>query len=215
MSVTGVWAVGTVSDRTLDELLRAAVRASPPVPGPSYVHVPEGLAWWRGKGTESLFSASTDSPGAWVAGEDAFRLSAFFDSCYDDSEPVEALGDAVMGAFPPEGDEGLFAAVTRKAGPFSALAYALGPEAAQLLPGWFGDFLLRADEVRARLPEAEEALALTGPRRRDVVERIDQWMTALGDSPDHDAEELLDGPLRVLHHAARTGLGAAGVVRWY
>nr|WP_282190267.1 hypothetical protein [Streptomyces sp. RLB1-33] len=40
-------------------------------------------------------------------------------------------------------------------------------------------------------------------------------MTGLGDDPDHPADELLDGPLRVLRHAARTGQGAAGHVRWY
>ena len=48
-----------------------------------------------------------------------------------------------------------------------------------------------------------------------AVERIHAWMTGLGDDPDHDVDELLDGPLRVLRHAARTGQGAAGHVRWY
>ncbi|MEU4150520.1 hypothetical protein [Streptomyces sp. NPDC026659] len=211
----GAWVIGTVPDAELSELLRAAVRASPPTPMPSYAHVPGELAWWRSTVPESLFSASESEPGSWVAGEDAFRLSAFFDGCQDDSDPVEALGDAVMDAFPPQGEEGLFAAVARKASPFSALAYALGPDAMLRLPGWFGDFLLSAEEVRARLPAAEEALALTGTRRRDVAERIHRWMTGLGDDPDHDAEALLDGPLRVLRHAARTGQGAAGLVRRY
>ncbi|MEU9400173.1 hypothetical protein [Streptomyces sp. NPDC048242] len=211
----GAWVIGTLPDRRIGELLRAAVRASPPTPMPSYVHVPGELDWWRSTAPESLFSASESSPGSWAAGADACRLSAFFDGCQDHSDAVEALGDAVMDAFPPEGAEGLFAAVARKAGPFSALAYALGPDAVLGLPGWFGDFLLPAEEVRARLPEAEEALDLTGARRREAVERIHRWMTALGDDPDHDAEALLDGPLRVLRHAARTGQGAAGLVRWY
>ncbi|MEV7810952.1 hypothetical protein AB0P05_09460 [Streptomyces flaveolus] len=118
-----------------------------------------------------------------MADEDAFRLSAFFDSCYDDSDPVEALRDAVMDQFPPEGDEGLFTAVARKASPFSALAYPLGPDAVLRLPGCFGDFLLDAAQVRAQLPVAEEALALTGTQRRDAVERIHAWMTGLGDDP--------------------------------
>ncbi|MFG2254434.1 hypothetical protein [Streptomyces mirabilis] len=36
----------------------------------------------------------------------------------------------------------MFVVVARKAGPFSASAYALGPDAVLRLPGWFGDFLL-------------------------------------------------------------------------
>ena len=214
LSVTGMWVIGTVPDQKISELLQAAVQASPPAPMPAQADVVGELAWWRSKAPESLFSASRTAPGSWVAEEDAYRLSTFFDNCRDDSDSAEALGNAVMDQFPPEGEEGLFAAVARKASPFSALAYALGPDTALRLPGWFGDFLLRAEEVRARLPAAEEALALTGTQRRDAVERIHRWMTGLGD-PDHDAEELLDGPLRVLRHAARTGQGAAGLVRWY
>jgi hypothetical protein len=67
----------------------------------------------------------------------------------------------------------------------------------------------------AQLSAAEEALALIGAQRCAAVERIHRWMTGVGDDPDHDAEELLEGPLRVLRHAASTGQGAAGLVRWY
>ncbi|WP_405951633.1 hypothetical protein OG588_40780 [Streptomyces prunicolor] len=215
MSVTGVWVVGTVPDAKARDLSRAAVQNTSPAPVSVRRDLPGELAWWRGRARKSLFSASTTVPGTWVAGEDAFRLSAFFDACRDDSEHAEALRDAVMDQFPADADEGLFAAVARKAGPFSALAYALGPDAVLRLPGWFGDFLLDAEQVRAQLPAAEEALAPAAARRRDAVERIHAWMTGLGDDPDHDADQLLDGPLRVLRHAARTGQGAAGHIRWY
>ncbi|MFJ9927998.1 hypothetical protein ACIRU5_18435 [Streptomyces misionensis] len=215
MSVTGVWVIGALADEKIKDLLRTAVRAHPPKPVAAQAGVLEGLAWWRSKAAESLFVMSRTAPDSWVAAEDASRLSEFIDGCYDDSDPVEALRDAVMDQFPPEGDEGLFTAVARKASPFSALAYALGPDAVLRLPGWFGDFLLDAEQVRARLPAAEEALTLTGARRQHAVERIRAWMTGLGDAPDHDADELIDGPLRVLRHAARTGQGAAGQVRWY
>lgn len=211
MSVTGVWVVGAVCDEKIRGLLSTAGQESSLTPET----VPGGLAWWRGKAQESLFSASTTSPGRWSADDDAYRLSAFIDSCYDDSEHAESLRDAIMDQFPPGSEEGLFAAVARKASPFSALAYALGPDAVMRLPGWFGDFLLNAEQVRTQLPAAEETLALTGARRRDVVERIHAWMTGLGDDPDHDADELLDGPLRVLRHAISTARGAAGHVRWY
>lgn len=215
MSATGVWVVGTVPDVKVRGLLSTAVRESSPTPVPVPCDVSAELARWRAKVPESLFKPSTTSPGGWTADDDAFRLSAFIDSCYDHSEHAESLRDAVMDEFPPDAGQDLFAAVARKASPFSALAYALGPDAVMRLPGWFGDFLLDAEQVRAQLPAAEKALALTGVRRRDAVERIHVWMTGLGDDPDHDADELLDGPLRVLHHAVGTGQGAAGQVRWY
>lgn len=210
-----MWVVGAVPDEKVGDLLRAAVQDSPPTPVSARCDVPGELAWWRGKAQQSLFSASMASPGRWSADEEAFRLSAFFDACRDDSDHVEALRDAVMDQFPPDAEEGLFVAVARKASPFSALAYALGADAVLRLPGWFGDFLLDAEQVRVQLSEAEETLALTGAQRRSALERIHAWMTGVGDDPDHDADELLDGPLSVLRHAARTGQGAAGHVRWY
>ncbi|MEV7026756.1 hypothetical protein AB0O00_32060, partial [Kitasatospora sp. NPDC093558] len=220
VSATGVWVVGTVTDEQVRELLLAAVRSSPPprpsaAAGVTAAGVTAELGWWRGLAGASLFTEQTAGTGGWTATEDAFRLYRFFDGCQDDSDAVEELRDAVLEQFPPEGGEGLFAATARKANPFWALAYALGAESALQLPGWFGDFLLDSAQVRACLPRAEAALAVTGSRRRDVVERIHAWLDGLGDDPAHDADALLDGPLRVFRHAARTGQGVAGQTRWY
>lgn len=213
LSVTGVWIVGAVPDREVRNLLSASVQNSSPAP----VHCDElgALAWWRRKAQASMFAPSTSSPGDWSADEDALRLGAFFDACRDDSDHAAKLRDMVMDQFPPDIGEGLFLATAREADPFSALAYALGPDATLRLPGRFGDFLLDAEQVRAQLPAVEETLVLTGTPRHDAIERIHAWMTGLGDDPAHDADQLLDGPLRVLRHAARTGHGAAGQVRWY
>ncbi|MEV0178052.1 hypothetical protein AB0I54_01920 [Streptomyces sp. NPDC050625] len=213
LSATGVWIVGAVPEQEVRSLRSAPVQNS----APARVHcdVPGELAWWRSKAQASMFPPSTSSPGDWRADEDALRLSAFFDACRDDSDHAQELRDTVMDQFPLDAEEGLFVATARKADPFSALAYALGPDATLRLPGRFGDFLLDAEQVRDQLPAVSETLVLTGIPRRDAIERIHAWMTGLGDDPDHNADELLDGPLRVLRHAARTGHGAAGQVRWY
>ncbi|OIK28562.1 hypothetical protein VT52_005820 [Streptomyces malaysiense] len=211
----GVWVVGALPDQTVRDLQRAAVPEPPPAPLTPHHPASAELAWWRSRARHPMFTASRTWPGGWDAGDDAFRLSAFLDTCYDASEAAESLRDTVMDQFPQEFGESLFAAVARKAGPFSALAYALGPEATLRFPGRFGEFLFDAGQVRARLPAAEEVLALTGARRRDAADRVHAWLTGLGDAPGHDAGELLDGPLRVLRYAARTGRGAAGLVRWY
>ncbi|MGW7409190.1 hypothetical protein ACWGI9_36790 [Streptomyces sp. NPDC054833] len=215
MSVTGVWIVGAVLDHKVRDLLSGAVQDSPPTPMPVRCDVPGELAWWRGKVQVSLFSRSTGTAGGRSADEDALRLSMFFDACHDDSDNAERLREAVMDQFPPDVEEGLFVATARKASPFSASAYALGPDATLRLPGWFGDFLLDAEQVRVQLPAAEETLTLTETPRRDAIERIHAWMTGLGEDPAHDADELLDGPLRILRHATCTQQGAAGQVRWY
>jgi hypothetical protein len=40
-------------------------------------------------------------------------------------------------------------------------------------------------------------------------------MTFMGDDPDHEADELIDGLLVVLRSAVRTGNAVAGQTRWY
>lgn len=111
--------------------------------------------------------------------------------------------------------EAAFAAAARKGDPVVALCYGLGVKAAARLPGWFGDFLLTAAEVRAVLPHAESVLAVTGPRRTEIIGRVDAWMSAMSDEPGFDARTLLDGPLRVLRYAAVHGTGAVGVTESY
>ncbi|MGW7257987.1 hypothetical protein [Streptomyces sp. NPDC054834] len=160
-----------MSDEKVRDLLGTAVQGSPPTPVPVHCDVPGEPAWWRAKAQVSPFSESTRCPGSWSADEDAIRLSAFFGACRDDSHHADSLRDAVMEQFPRDVEGGLFVAVTRKADPFSALAYAPGPDAMLRLPGWFRDFLLDVEEVRAQLPAAEEGRALTGTPLRDAVER--------------------------------------------
>lgn len=113
--------------------------------------------------------------------------------------------------------EGLFAVAVRKGEPATALHHGLGAQASAQLPGWFGDFLLTADEVRAVLPEAEPVLAPTGPRRTEILARVDAWAYAMTDAPrgEFDAAALLSGPLRVLRHAAAHGRGVVAVTETY
>lgn len=120
-----------------------------------------------------------------------------------------------MELIPRQVGAGLFLAAARKGDPTAALGYALGPERMSRLPGRWGDFLLRAAEVRSALPAAEAALHLSEKQRSTVTDRIRDWMTGMADAPGHDADELVDGPLRVLRHAARQGLGAIGLTRRY
>jgi hypothetical protein len=151
MSVTGVWVVGALTGEELMATL-AEFASQPPPPGPG-ASLTEGVEWWRGRGDEDLFASGDD---------DARRLASFFESLQNDAPVMGRFRDAVMDCFPSEEGPGVFAAAARKASPSAALCYALGADAALLLPGLFGDFLLDSAEVRAGLPAAEEVLVLSG-----------------------------------------------------
>ncbi|KAK1182901.1 hypothetical protein B7755_035065 [Streptomyces sp. NBS 14/10] len=97
----------------------------------------------------------------------------------------------------------------RKDNPVAALFHGLGPERAALLPGWAGDAVFPADEVRRRLPAAEAALAVSGAERERALARIDDW------PGEKEAEALLDGPLRVWRETAEAGLGLLASRIWH
>lgn len=208
----GVWVVGVVADDAVTRIRREFPKL--PSAGGLSPRFPEDLTWWCEKSQSEAFFDSSGSRGP-VPTAAAFRFSAFVENSRISFDAVERMKDAVMDVFPQEIGEDLFCATARKADPSAALAYGLGPAATLQLPGWFGDFLLSSEEAAAALPKAEKVLDLTGERRAAAVSRMREWMTVMVDDPGHDVEELLEGPLRVLRSAARTGNGVAGQTRWY
>ncbi|GLW70482.1 hypothetical protein Kpho02_27810 [Kitasatospora phosalacinea] len=210
MGFTGVWVVAALPDTELARLPEADELFVPPV------EVGGERTWWEevhergraGRGTRRLWED-----------EDADRLGRLIGGWYGETGPAEEFRGAVMGQLegwgPEPEPEWFFAAVARKAFPFGALAYGVGPGAVLALPGWFGEFVLTADQVRERLPEFEAALEWSGEERERVLDRLRAWLADLGDAPDHPAEELLDGPLRVARWAAARGWGLVGVAPVY
>ncbi|MER5765232.1 hypothetical protein [Streptomyces sp. NPDC002082] len=211
MSTTAVWVVGAVPDEEARAIPGRYLHLMQPDEWsrpPAYSRETE--AWWtQGGDREPFFEGLEPTPAA-------HRFAQFMnDVGTTASEMLAATQDASMSAMPAAEGESLFVAAARKANPVAALHYGLGAEASAVFPGWYGDFLLSAPEVASALPRAEEALDLTGARRTEVLARITTWMTALGDEPRFDAASLLDGPLRTLRFAARTGHGAAALTRWH
>ncbi|MBT2458829.1 hypothetical protein [Streptomyces sp. ISL-86] len=100
---------------------------------------------------------------------------------------------------------GMFVSVHRKEYAVTALFHAIGPDRAALLPGWCGNVLLTAAEVRRALPDVERALTFS-PEERARVDDQD-WL----DYGDRE-ESVVDGPLRVWRTAAAGGLGLCAVV---
>lgn len=225
MSFTGVWAIGAVPDAEVAALPgRFAHLEGEWTTPPNYA---EDLTWWLSGGDREPYFTPEPTPAA-------RRFAAFARSGGPSAPAVAAMKEAAMDLLRgaeghaeghAKGDEGgdeggtdgsaTFVAAARKGDPAVALCYGLGAEAAARLPGWFGDFLLTAAEVRAVLPHAESVLAVAGPRRTEILARIDAWMSAMSDDPGFDAGTLLDGPLRVLRYAAANGTGAVGVADCY
>ncbi|MEV0777886.1 hypothetical protein ACIBLA_26775 [Streptomyces sp. NPDC050433] len=205
MSYTGVWTVGAVPDAEVVALPRRFAHLD------ETWTVPPGCAddlrWWLGGGDREPYFTPEPTPAA-------HRFAAFARGGGPTAPAVAAMKDAAAdllrrAAADRTGPDALFAVAVRDGEPATALHHGLGAEESARLPGWFGDFLLTADEVRAVLPDAESVLAVTGPRRTEVIARVDAWAYAMTGAAEgeFDAAGLLAGPLRVLRHAAAHGRG--------
>ncbi|MFD8600443.1 hypothetical protein ACFV1L_36145 [Kitasatospora sp. NPDC059646] len=198
MGFHGYWVLGVVPDE-----VAAGVGA--------WAERPESatgdLAWWRERlvaGTEWL--GRLPGGGAW-RGADAVALAAVFDGWRGGGE--DELRWSLLGRLEGCAEEERWMVGASKAYPFDALAFALGPEAVQQLPGWGGEFVLDAAGVRAWLPAVE---ALLGAPAESAERRADAWLSVMGNGGDVAAAELFAGPVRVLRSAMRQGAGAVGMV---
>lgn len=216
VSATGAWVVGVVPDaeaRGLADRYVRLIRAGDGDKAPDFGRAP---AWWPDDGGgEAFFERSTAPSGLLEPTSVAHRFADFVEDAKVSTAATDAVEEETMTLMPEEVGDGLFVATARKANPVAALYHGLGARRSAMLPGWFGNFLLSADEVRTVLPRAERALLLSGAQRSAALSRIADWMTVMGDTPDCHAAELIDAPLRVIRHAARARSGVAAFSRWY
>lgn len=213
LSVLGVWVVGVVADEVVEEARRrfpAAADAHGAVRPESSAEMSRLRALFEpGRpfdGTPERLSRDLD----------AARLVAdAVDEVRNNEDDADELQDYLLSAIPQNEHESVFCATVRKGDAAAALMWGLGLDTAFRLPGCGGQLLLDAAQARAALPAAEQALDLRPARRAHAAARIRQWLDETADDPNHDIDELLAGPLRVLRHAAHTGSGATGLVLWY
>lgn len=89
----------------------------------------------------------------------------------------------------------MFVSVHRKDYAVAALFHAIGPDRAALLPGWCGNVLLTAAEVRRTLPDVERALTFT-PGNGPASATGTGWTTAPATNPSPTAPCASGGPRR-------------------
>ncbi|UXY24154.1 hypothetical protein N8I84_39815 [Streptomyces cynarae] len=211
MSVMGVWVVGVVADDAVEE----ARRRFPDAAG-AHGTWPESstdMSWWRERlEPAGLFDGTPERPSRI---DEIVRFADAVDRVRNDETKVDEFQDYLLHAVPQQESEGMFCAAVPRGDGAAALMWGLGLDATLRLPGCCGQFLFDAAQVQAALPATEQALVLHQPRRANAAARIRIWLDEMADDPNHDVDELLNGPLRVLRYAARTGLGAVGLTLWY
>ncbi|TQF06984.1 hypothetical protein E6W39_38365 [Kitasatospora acidiphila] len=206
MSFLGMWVVVPLPDPVVAELapvLRPVIAERQNLPETrglweQWVQAPELVRGLRPR-------RRSDEAVSEAASEAFMELS---DACPLD-EHVELLYDA-MNRSPKEWHDLVVCAGCRKGYPAAALAHGLGPARFAMLPGWFGDFVLTADEVRATLPAVTTALALDPEERRAAGERTAEWLCETGDGDPREADVMLDGLVPLWRGAVERGAGLLG-----
>ena len=122
--------------------------------------------------------------------------------------------DACIAAIGEVTEADRFVVAVRKGDPVAALFYGLGSAASRRLPGRGGCFIIRA-HAQPDLVELTQILDISAHERARFAGRASRWLEAMGDQPDLDPLELLDGPLRLAQRAQEGRTGLVAVMQWY
>ncbi|MFD8997880.1 hypothetical protein [Streptomyces abikoensis] len=208
MGITSAWAISAHHDSVISELaprilpLIAAEREEPRAHERwarwRHSPLPDHRTWYRISAQDSNLAHAISSFHRLTApGEHIQRL-------YDDTSHEDEfhLADSVWAR--DESPKHMFLAIRSKDYALTSFFHAVGPARAAFIPGWCGNFLLTAAQVRDTLPNIERTLSFT-PQERAAAEKQD-WLDY---APDE--ESVLTGPLRQWRHAAQAGLGLCGL----
>ncbi|WP_282694456.1 hypothetical protein [Streptomyces sp. CC208A] len=211
MGVMGVWVVGAVADDRIEEARRRFPDAAG-VHGTWPMSSADMSQWCEPLAPEELLDGTSEQA---ARIDEIVRFADAVHRVRNDETEVDEFQDYLLHAVPQQESKGMFCSAVPRGDGGAALMWGLGRDTALRIPGCCGEFLFDAAQVSAALPAAEQALLLPPPRRARVTARIRMWLDEMADDPNCDIDELIDGPLRVLRYAARTGVGAVGLTLWY
>ncbi|MFF7725606.1 hypothetical protein [Streptomyces sp. NPDC008001] len=208
MGITSAWAISAHSDSVIDELAPRVVpliaaerqdrRAQKRWRAWHRSPLPDHRTWYSATAAdEPLAEAVTSFLRLTAGGEHVQQL-------YDGMSPDDDFHLVRDVWERDESPERMFLSIHSKDYALSSFFHAIGPHRAALMPGWCGNFLLTAAEVRSTLPQVERALSFT--REEQAAAEARDWLDY---TPDE--ESVLTGPLRQWRQAAEAGLGLCGV----
>ncbi|MFQ6196998.1 hypothetical protein [Streptomyces sp. NPDC000405] len=144
--------------------------------------MPDHRTWYSSTAEDSTLAEAVTAFRQLMAGGE------YMQTLYDGATPEDEfyVADDVWAR--DESPERMFLAVQSKDYAVASFFHAIGPERAALMPGWCGNFLLTADQVRETLPDIERALSFTSKELAAVVDQ--DWLDY---APDE--ESVLTGPL--------------------
>lgn len=205
MSQTGYWIIGAIGQELLDALLERVGTSD-------FESLPTGLdlGWWRAMDDVDVVEPAHLGHGTACPTDPA----VLFQEGLLGLRPDPDVLDACIGAIGEAAEADTFVAAVRKGDPIAALFYGLRSGAAQRLPGRGGCFILHSHD-QVGLTELAYVLDVSAHERARFATRVSRWLEGMGDQPDFDPLELLDGPLRLVHRARETHTGLVAVPQWY
>lgn len=205
MSQTGYWIFAALAQDVLDALMeRVGTSTFDPLPNGL------DLSWWRAIDDVHIVEPAHLGHGTACPTDPAVLFQEELLALRPDPD----LLDTCIAAIGEPSNEDRHVVAVRKGDPVAALFYGLGSAAAQRIPGRGGCFVVHA-HAQADLVNLAQVLDLSAHERARFTGRASQWLQAMGDQPDLDPTELLDGPLRLVHRARETGTGLVAVMQWY
>ncbi|HEV2637716.1 MAG TPA: hypothetical protein VGX23_21365 [Actinocrinis sp.] len=205
MSRTGYWIIGALGQEALDALLER-IGAS------AFEQLPSDLdvGWWHAMDDVDVAAPAHLGYGPTYPSDPAVLFQEELSGLRPDPDVL----DVCVAAIGEVTEADRFVVAVRKGDPIAALFYGLGSAAAQRVPGRGGCFLVHS-HAQADLAELMHLLDVSAPERVRFTDRVSQWLTVMGDQPDLDPLELLDGPLRLVNRARETRSGLVSVMQWY
>jgi hypothetical protein len=205
VSQTGYWIVGALGPDALDALI-GRIDASAFEPLPSGLDV----GWWLAMDDADVVEPAHFGHGTACPTDRAVLFQEELLGLRPDPDVL----DACITAIGDVTEEDRFVVAVRKGDPVAALFYGLGSAVSRRLPGRGGCFIIRA-HAQPDLVQLTHVLDISAHERARFAGRAAQWLEAMGDQPDLDPLELLDGPLRLAQRAQENQTGLVAVMQWY
>ncbi|MBB5434604.1 hypothetical protein [Nocardiopsis composta] len=193
MSWTGVWSVGCLPQKEAHAFL-SKTRGNEKLSVPERRHVRRQILANRGSSPPEREAISE-------------LIEDIRSGQWDDD-----ISDTVADTLEPE-PLPPFVFAARKLDPSFALYFSLNEKETDILPGFFGQFVLPPEGTAMFADKMENVVAPGAANRDTLLVRVGEYAKIAGDEPDFDATRLVDGFYSFMRSAAEQKRAVAGVLQ--